>query len=264
MANKNLEDLILKNVVIHYIQTPEPIGSSQLQQILDLSVSSATIRNYLKKLVADGYLDKLHSSSGRIPTFQAFREFWLEEFKSKPRIELQDLANIQSAGEFFGIYGILSKDEPNALSNLYNIENRILVLDFEKNQVCIEYDPNLEIFLSEFTGHDSSDLLRLAYENMINELPEKLQAVMGEDLITFNDEALLCLANKDKNWGKSHFAEFFDGSVINTLNYGVYFEHCVPKDHLLVKTRVFQGEKPMSLLALGHMSRDFNGFFNSL
>jgi len=264
LANKDLEDLILKNVVIHYIQTPEPMGSLQLKDILGLSVSPATIRNYLKKLVAQGYLEQIHSSSGRIPTSQAFKEFWVEHFRQFQEFSIEDLEDVKKASDFFGIYTVLSKNESFFLENIYEIKEKFLVLDFGKEQICIKRDPHIRAFLNEFLGYECLELLKLAYENMIVGLLEKLHIVLRHNIKTFNTKELICLTNQNKSWSKSNFESFFDGSIINILNDGVYFEHFVPKDYLLVKTKVFLGEKPMSMLALGHISRDFGRFFNSL
>ena len=59
---------ILKAIVTDYILTGEPVGSRTLEKKYQLGVSSATIRNEMSDLEEMGYLDQLHSSSGRIPS----------------------------------------------------------------------------------------------------------------------------------------------------------------------------------------------------
>ena len=51
----------------------EPIGSSALAQHEDLNVSTATLRNEMAILEEMGYLEKTHTSSGRIPTEKGYR-----------------------------------------------------------------------------------------------------------------------------------------------------------------------------------------------
>lgn len=64
---------IIAAVVDAYIRTGEPIGSKALVELLNNTVSSATIRNDMADLAAAGYLDQPHTSAGRIPTAAAFR-----------------------------------------------------------------------------------------------------------------------------------------------------------------------------------------------
>lgn len=51
----------------------EPIGSSTLAKHEELNVSTATLRNEMAVLEELGYLEKTHTSSGRIPTEKGYR-----------------------------------------------------------------------------------------------------------------------------------------------------------------------------------------------
>ena len=62
---------ILTAVVEQYVQTGEPVASQAVAAALQ--VSSATVRNAMVELADKGYLEQPHTSSGRIPTAQAFR-----------------------------------------------------------------------------------------------------------------------------------------------------------------------------------------------
>ncbi len=53
--------------------TAEPIGSSALAKHEELNVSTATLRNEMALLEELGYLEKTHTSSGRIPTEKGYR-----------------------------------------------------------------------------------------------------------------------------------------------------------------------------------------------
>lgn len=64
---------VLRAVIETYIRTGEPIGSKAVVDQLDNAVSSATIRNDMAELSAQGYLFQPHTSAGRIPTVSAFR-----------------------------------------------------------------------------------------------------------------------------------------------------------------------------------------------
>ena len=59
---------ILASIIESYVLTGEPIASKALAEAMQNSVSSATIRNDMAELVASGYLEQPHTSSGRIPS----------------------------------------------------------------------------------------------------------------------------------------------------------------------------------------------------
>ena len=56
----------------------DPIGSSELLKKLGVNVSTATLRNEMAELEELGYLEKTHTSSGRIPTAKGYRLYFDE------------------------------------------------------------------------------------------------------------------------------------------------------------------------------------------
>lgn len=64
---------ILETIVDEYIRTGEPIGSKAVQELLDIKVSSATIRNEMAFLEQQGLLEHPHTSAGRVPTYKGLR-----------------------------------------------------------------------------------------------------------------------------------------------------------------------------------------------
>ena len=75
---------ILKAIVSDYILTTEPVGSKSLIQRHDLQVSSATIRNEMMELEELGYLEKPHTSAGRIPSDKGYRTYVDEMLELAP------------------------------------------------------------------------------------------------------------------------------------------------------------------------------------
>ena len=59
---------ILRAIVDEFVSTAEPVGSKTLVDKYDLPYSSATIRNDMAALESMGYLEKPHTSAGRIPS----------------------------------------------------------------------------------------------------------------------------------------------------------------------------------------------------
>jgi heat-inducible transcriptional repressor len=64
---------ILRAVVHEYLETGEPVASNALARQPGIPLSSASVRAVLADLEALGYLDKPHTSAGRIPTDKGFR-----------------------------------------------------------------------------------------------------------------------------------------------------------------------------------------------
>jgi heat-inducible transcriptional repressor len=69
------KDRILRALVHLYVRSGEPVGSEAISQVVQLGVSSATIRNELAALEEMGYLTQPHTSAGRIPTDAGYRYF---------------------------------------------------------------------------------------------------------------------------------------------------------------------------------------------
>lgn len=64
---------ILHAIIHDYISTAEPVGSRTIAKKYDLGISSATIRNEMADLEDMGYIEQLHSSSGRKPSDKGYR-----------------------------------------------------------------------------------------------------------------------------------------------------------------------------------------------
>ncbi len=73
----NRQKLILKAVIEIYVETGIPVGSKALTSWPYLDYSSATIRFDMQMLEEMGYLEKTHTSSGRVPSTLGYR-YYLE------------------------------------------------------------------------------------------------------------------------------------------------------------------------------------------
>jgi len=75
MKSMNRKERILKLIVEQFIQTAEPVGSHSLMNEEGLHCSSATIRNEMAELESMGFLEKTHTSSGRVPSAKGYRYY---------------------------------------------------------------------------------------------------------------------------------------------------------------------------------------------
>ena len=75
-------DTILKYIVEYFIKNAQPVGSHTLIDEYHLPYSSATIRNEMFALEKMGYIEKTHSSSGRVPSSKGYR-YYCEHLRDK-------------------------------------------------------------------------------------------------------------------------------------------------------------------------------------
>ena len=86
---------ILQAIVDEYINTAEPVSSGSIVQKYGLDFSSATIRNEMADLEKSGYIEKTHTSSGRIPSALGYR-LYVNELIKDDNISLEEIKYIQS------------------------------------------------------------------------------------------------------------------------------------------------------------------------
>lgn len=84
---------ILRAIIESYIQTAEPVGSKAVAEIIGREVSSATIRNEMADLEAMGFLEKPHTSAGRIPSPHGYR-LYVNELMEEHKLTMQETERI--------------------------------------------------------------------------------------------------------------------------------------------------------------------------
>jgi len=87
---------ILQAIIEDYIQTAEPVGSRNIAKNHDLGLSAATIRNEMADLEEMGYLDKPHTSAGRIPSEMGYR-FYVDSLMHRYSLTMEEITSLQSS-----------------------------------------------------------------------------------------------------------------------------------------------------------------------
>lgn len=85
---------ILQYVVDDYIETAVPVSSKSLTERHLKNISSATVRNELSALEELGYLTQLHTSSGRIPSAEAYK-LYVSDLMIKDKLSDKELDYIK-------------------------------------------------------------------------------------------------------------------------------------------------------------------------
>ena len=86
---------VLQAIIEEYINTAEPVSSKAIAENYGLNYSSATIRNEMASLEKSGYLEKTHTSSGRIPSEKGYR-LYVDELLQDDDISLEEIKYISS------------------------------------------------------------------------------------------------------------------------------------------------------------------------
>jgi heat-inducible transcriptional repressor len=118
-------DEILKLIVEHFIKTAEPVGSKTLQEVYKLEVSSATIRNEMNALEQDGYLEKTHTSSGRVPSEKGY-QYYVSHLRETPVDENAKNALQNILGEKTKSVEEVMKESCEILSHMTNLASVVL------------------------------------------------------------------------------------------------------------------------------------------
>lgn len=84
---------VLQAIVEEYVNTAEPVSSSSITNNYELNYSSATIRNEMANLEKSGYLEKTHTSSGRIPSEKGYR-YYVDELLKDDNISIEEIKYI--------------------------------------------------------------------------------------------------------------------------------------------------------------------------
>lgn len=82
------QKLILKAIIEEYVKNATPIGSKALTELPYLHFSSATLRYDMAELERLGYLEKTHTSSGRVPSEMGYK-YYVDQLVTRDS-EVQD------------------------------------------------------------------------------------------------------------------------------------------------------------------------------
>lgn len=178
---------ILRVLIDDYILNAEPVGSRTISKRGTIQYSPATIRNDLADLEEMGFLEKTHSSSGRIPSEKGYR-FYVDHLLSPFQFNEEECEQLQRLFEkkFIEIENVIQHSAV-ILSELTNYTSIVvspqdarlkhlqIVPLSERTAVAIIVTNTGEVENKTFTIPDG--LVMSDLEKMMNILNERLQGV---------------------------------------------------------------------------------------
>lgn len=164
---------IFKVIIEEFIQTAEPVGSKTLMYKYNLPYSSATIRNDMVELENQGMLEKMHTSSGRVPSIMGYK-FYVEHIminKDEPGVEFE-IAQIFDVN--FDIQQAIKKS-CEVLSKMTSLTTMVLGPDAAKQHLehiklfSISERSAVCVFITD-TGHTENRVFQFEDDISLNDL----------------------------------------------------------------------------------------------
>ena len=125
---------ILQAIIEEYIETAEPVSSGNL--VKQLECSSATIRNEMAELEKNGFLEKPHTSAGRVPSQKGYR-YYVDELVRDDKLTKKEMEIIKDRLE----------TKVNALEDLTKIATTTLSEITHYTAITIGPDVNNHIII---------------------------------------------------------------------------------------------------------------------
>lgn len=170
---------ILSSVVEDYIASAEPVGSKTIVQKYNLEYSPATIRNEMKILEEEGFLEQPHVSAGRVPSTKGYR-YYVDNLMKEKELSMLDIDYINNSISGFGNTENLLEEAAGVVSKLL-LRPTVLTLN---NQDLLEHikivkisDKLLLVILLSNNGVVKDCFAKLTdtvEEDMIDELTDTL------------------------------------------------------------------------------------------
>ncbi|KIL44462.1 heat-inducible transcriptional repressor HrcA [Jeotgalibacillus soli] len=179
--------LILQVIIDDFIRSAQPVGSRSLSKKDGIQYSSATIRNEMSDLEEMGFLEKTHTSSGRVPSEKGYR-FYVDHLLSPQKLQQQDISLIHSifADRIYEMERIVQRSA-KILSELTNYTSIILGPNSQQNRVKklqvvpLHDDTAIAIIVTD-TGHVENRRFSLPKGTNADEL-EKMVRLLNDQLV---------------------------------------------------------------------------------
>ncbi len=178
--------LIFQVIVDDFIQSAQPVGSRSLSKKDKISFSSATIRNEMSDLEELGFIEKTHTSSGRIPSEKGYR-YYVDHLLSPQKLNQQDIHKLKSvfAERIFELEKIVQRSA-KILSELTNYTSIVLGPAVKDNKlkriqiIPLNNQTAIAIIVTD-SGH---------VENRMFQLPETMDSGNLEKLVNILNDRL--------------------------------------------------------------------------
>lgn len=256
------KEFLLHSIIKAYIEHLEPIGSSQLKSMYDITYSPATIRGYFKKLGEEGFLAQEHVSSGRTPTTEALKQYWSNKLDFK--LEYVDEKAIAYLANDIGLSVFIQDQKSDILNEILNVENRYMILEFSTFAITVKFSDALYRFLSDMIGLELVHIVNISKQVGAREIYEKVSLhLQNKDFHIYNTKEFFSLALK-YNFDEKSINSFLKGRILDSIEEGLYFDNIVPNGYIGICHQCKVGNTDTKMLVVGELSKDYEYFYNKI
>lgn len=192
LTNRQLQ--ILQVIIDDFIMSAQPVGSRTIAKKGEITFSPATIRNEMADLEEMGFLEKTHSSSGRVPSEKGYR-FYVDHLVSPKSLTKDEKDKIETVftDKIYELEKVAQKSA-EILSEFTNYTSIVLgpeVFETRLKQLQIVpiSDHTAVVLIVTDTGHVENrtvtvpkDISLSEIEKVVNILNERLRGVSLIDL----------------------------------------------------------------------------------
>lgn len=183
----NLDDRkkkILSSVVEDYISSAEPVGSKTLVDKYNLEYSSATIRNEMKLLEEQGYLEQPHVSAGRIPSTKGYR-YYVDNLMKEKKLSMVDINYIDNSITGFGDTEKLLEQAADVISKVLT-RPTVLTLkkqDLLENIKIVKVSDKLLLIIILSQNGTVKDCFAKLTDSVQDQTIEELTEILNKNLV---------------------------------------------------------------------------------
>ena len=203
---KERKQKLLHHIIKEHIKTASPVGSGLISLKYMKDVSSPTVRNEMQELEREGFITHPHTSAGRIPTEQGYRDY-IEN------LDVKDLSENHKK-EIDDAYGRRDASHASAEGRIKSVAKK--VADISENAAVVAFSKN-DVYYTGLSNLFAKP--EFSNQNVVvnmSQVIDHLDEVMAS-LSNVLDEDVSVLLGSDNPFG----AEC--GSILSKSNNGIVF-----------------------------------------
>ena len=174
---------ILSSVVEDYIESAEPVGSKTLVEKYHLDYSSATIRNDMKELEEEGYLEQPHVSAGRIPSTKGYR-YYVDNLMKERKLSMVDIDYINNTLSGYGDVDDIFEQVADVVSKVLSTPTVITRnnSDTIENIKVVKISDNLVLIVLMSKNGTVKDCIAKLTDTVEDKVLDKMTDILNQDL----------------------------------------------------------------------------------
>lgn len=210
---------ILSSVVEDYIESAEPVGSKTLVEKYHLDYSSATIRNDMKILEEEGYLEQPHISAGRIPSTKGYR-YYVDNLMKERKLSMMDIDYINSTINGFGDVDDIFEQVADVVSKVLSTPTVITKnnTDTIENIKVVKISDNLLLIVLMSKNGTVKDCIAKLTDTVEDSVIEQMTNILNQNLTGTPLQELHLVLNKVIRKDLEAFSGLME-EIVNSIKY---------------------------------------------